>query len=228
MTMPQLANFQRPRSITNCRLSSAGVRSSRFVETCTYLVSHSLGAMPRKTAVYLQEFADMWSTRGVRAWHEGWWEVGRETGNLLAPILGVADQHDLDAPERDRRTGHHRVVLHLPGAAAEDRDERAGVPLEPLPVRGVPPLWRGDRLRAVRGPDSPRPAAVPRRDRRAHRARPAVAGPVQERVHHRRPRRRSRRRTASARTSSSTPTRAPAPCRWISSPGRPTSPSGVR
>jgi hypothetical protein len=38
---------------------------------------------------YLQEFADTWSTRGVRAWHEGWWEVGRETGNLLAPILGV-------------------------------------------------------------------------------------------------------------------------------------------
>ena len=32
----------------------------------------------------------MWSTRGVRAWHEGWWEIGRETGNLLAPILGVA------------------------------------------------------------------------------------------------------------------------------------------
>jgi kynureninase len=61
-----------------------------IVDTCTYLVSHSLGAMPRKTADYLQEFADMWSTRGVRAWHEGWWEVGRETGNLLAPILGVA------------------------------------------------------------------------------------------------------------------------------------------
>jgi kynureninase len=60
-----------------------------IVGTCTYLVSHSLGAMPRKTAAYLQEFAEMWSTRGVRAWHEGWWEVGRETGNLLAPILGV-------------------------------------------------------------------------------------------------------------------------------------------
>lgn len=61
-----------------------------IVESCTYLVSHSLGAMPRKTAGYLQEFADMWASRGVRAWHEGWWEIGRETGNLLAPILGVA------------------------------------------------------------------------------------------------------------------------------------------
>jgi kynureninase len=60
-----------------------------IVETCTYLVSHSLGAMPRAAAGYLQEFADTWSTRGVRAWQEGWWEIGRETGNLLAPILGV-------------------------------------------------------------------------------------------------------------------------------------------
>ena len=61
-----------------------------IVETCTYLVSHSLGAMPRRTATYLQEFADTWSGRGVRAWYEGWWEIGRETGNILAPILGVA------------------------------------------------------------------------------------------------------------------------------------------
>jgi kynureninase len=60
-----------------------------IVETCTYLVSHSLGAMPRRTAGYLQQFADEWSTRGVRAWQEGWWEVGRTTGDLLAPIIGV-------------------------------------------------------------------------------------------------------------------------------------------
>jgi kynureninase len=60
-----------------------------IVDTCTYLVSHSLGAMPRRTATYLQQFADEWSTRGVRAWSEGWWEVGRTTGDLLAPVLGV-------------------------------------------------------------------------------------------------------------------------------------------
>ena len=60
-----------------------------ILETCTYLVSHSLGAMPRRTATYLQQFADEWSSRGVRAWNEGWWESGRTTGNLLAPVLGV-------------------------------------------------------------------------------------------------------------------------------------------
>lgn len=60
-----------------------------IVDTCTYLVSHSLGAMPRQTAENLQDFANTWSRRGVRAWHEGWWEIGRTTGDLLAPILGV-------------------------------------------------------------------------------------------------------------------------------------------
>lgn len=65
-------------------------REFPILETCTYLVSHSLGAMPRKAAEYLQAYADTWSSRGVRAWHEGWWEIGRDTGNLLAPVLGVA------------------------------------------------------------------------------------------------------------------------------------------
>jgi kynureninase len=61
-----------------------------IVETCTYLVSHSLGAMPRRTRTYLEQFANEWDSRGVRAWHEGWWEIGRTTGDLLAPILGAA------------------------------------------------------------------------------------------------------------------------------------------
>ncbi len=65
-------------------------REFPILETCTYLVSHSLGAMPRRAAQYLQQFADEWSSRGVRAWHEGWWEIGRQTGDILAPVLGVA------------------------------------------------------------------------------------------------------------------------------------------
>src|SRR5579862_2294261 len=60
-----------------------------ILNTCTYLVSHSLGAMPTRARTYLQKFADEWDHRGVRAWHEGWWEIGRETGNILAPTLGA-------------------------------------------------------------------------------------------------------------------------------------------
>jgi len=60
-----------------------------ILDTCTYLVSHSLGAMPKRTRTYLEKFADDWDGRGVRAWYEGWWTIGADTGNLLAPILGV-------------------------------------------------------------------------------------------------------------------------------------------
>jgi kynureninase len=61
-----------------------------ILDTCTYLVSHSLGAMPSRAAGYVQGYLDAWGRRGVRAWSEGWWELGIETGNLLAPLLGVA------------------------------------------------------------------------------------------------------------------------------------------
>jgi len=60
-----------------------------IVDTCTYLVSHSLGAMPTRARRYLTAFADAWDRRGVRAWHEGWWDIGRDTGDLLAPIVGA-------------------------------------------------------------------------------------------------------------------------------------------
>jgi kynureninase len=60
-----------------------------ILETCTYLVSHSLGAMPRRTRENLQAFADTWARRGVRAWSEGWWELGRTVGDLLAPTIGA-------------------------------------------------------------------------------------------------------------------------------------------
>ena len=46
--------------------------------------------MPNRAARYIQEFADTWSSRGVRAWSEGWWEIGQATGDLLAPILGCS------------------------------------------------------------------------------------------------------------------------------------------
>jgi kynureninase len=60
-----------------------------ILNTCTYLVSHSLGAMPKAAEQELLAYASEWQRRGVRAWHEGWWEIGRTTGDLLAPLLGV-------------------------------------------------------------------------------------------------------------------------------------------
>lgn len=60
-----------------------------ILETCTHLISHSLGAMPKRTFERMHEYADTWNTRGIRAWEEGWWDLPVTTGDLLAPILGV-------------------------------------------------------------------------------------------------------------------------------------------
>lgn len=55
----------------------------------TYMVSHSLGAMPRSATASLTEFTDTWATRGVRAWHEGWWEMAVTVGDLIGSIIGA-------------------------------------------------------------------------------------------------------------------------------------------
>ncbi|HVR98342.1 MAG TPA: aminotransferase class V-fold PLP-dependent enzyme [Thermoanaerobaculia bacterium] len=60
-----------------------------ILEHSTYLISNSLGAMPRGVEDELATFTREWGERGVRAWHEGWWEMPVTTGDLLAPLLGV-------------------------------------------------------------------------------------------------------------------------------------------
>jgi kynureninase len=54
-----------------------------------YMISNSLGAMPRRTADNLAEYARTWATRGVRGWEERWWEMPIEVGNKIAPIIGA-------------------------------------------------------------------------------------------------------------------------------------------
>src|SRR5436190_9335631 len=60
-----------------------------ILENTVYLISHSLGAMPRATYTRLQEYADIWASRGVRAWAEGWWDKPVTTGNEVARIIGA-------------------------------------------------------------------------------------------------------------------------------------------
>ena len=54
-----------------------------------YLVSHSLGAMPEATRDALEEYADLWATRGVRAWGDKWWMMSIEVGDIIAPLIGA-------------------------------------------------------------------------------------------------------------------------------------------
>jgi kynureninase len=68
------------------------------LQRTVHLVSHSLGAIPRRARERLMQFADEWETRGIRAWEEGWWEMPRTVGNLLARILGAADGEIVSMP----------------------------------------------------------------------------------------------------------------------------------
>ncbi|MEB2289125.1 MAG: aminotransferase class V-fold PLP-dependent enzyme [Anaerolineae bacterium] len=55
----------------------------------TYLVSNSLGAMPRAVYNSLRAYADTWAARGVRAWGEGWWEMNVRVGDKVGAIIGA-------------------------------------------------------------------------------------------------------------------------------------------
>jgi len=55
----------------------------------TYLIGHSLGAMPAAAEERLAEYARTWRDRGVRAWGEGWWEMPMTVGDQIGRIIGA-------------------------------------------------------------------------------------------------------------------------------------------
>jgi len=61
-----------------------------ILRDCTYLINHSLAAMPAAAEDRLLEYARMWRERGIRSWGEGWWEMPVTIGDQLARIMGAA------------------------------------------------------------------------------------------------------------------------------------------
>jgi kynureninase len=60
-----------------------------ILASTTYLINHSLGAMPAEAERRLQQFAQEWKTRGARAWGEGWWDSVYRVGDLVGSIIGA-------------------------------------------------------------------------------------------------------------------------------------------
>jgi kynureninase len=73
-----------------------------ILEHATYLISNSLGAMPRRVYESLAAYADTWATRGVRAWEEGWWEMAVRVGDKIGTLVGAG---------RDEISLHQNVTL---------------------------------------------------------------------------------------------------------------------
>lgn len=55
----------------------------------TYLINHSLAAMPAAAADRLADYARAWGTRGIRSWGEGWWTMPLEVGDQVGRIIGA-------------------------------------------------------------------------------------------------------------------------------------------
>jgi kynureninase len=60
-----------------------------ILHDCTYLINHSLAAMPAKAEDNLLEYARMWRERGIRSWGEGWWEMPVTVGDQIGRIVGA-------------------------------------------------------------------------------------------------------------------------------------------
>ncbi|GAB4344912.1 MAG: aminotransferase class V-fold PLP-dependent enzyme [Phototrophicales bacterium] len=60
-----------------------------ILETCHYLISNSLGAMPRGVYDRLKHYADTWAEQGVSAWGSAWFELNRVVSDKIAPLMGA-------------------------------------------------------------------------------------------------------------------------------------------
>ena len=68
-----------------------------ILEHTTYLINHSLGAMPEEAERRVAQYAHDWKTRGIRMWGEGWWDlpltVGDQIGRLIGAPPGTTTMH---------------------------------------------------------------------------------------------------------------------------------------
>lgn len=97
-------------------------REFPILERTTYLVSNSLGAMPRTVADRLAQYVDDWAGLGVRAWAKGWWEMPVVVGDEIAPLIGAGAGEVVMVPNvtmaqatvlssLDYPSGRNRIVM---------------------------------------------------------------------------------------------------------------------
>src|SRR5689334_12794521 len=60
-----------------------------ILERTTYMISNSLGAMPRGGYDSAREYCGSWAARGVRAWEEKWWMMAQEVGDAVGVLMNA-------------------------------------------------------------------------------------------------------------------------------------------
>ncbi len=114
-----------------------------ILERTNYLISNSLGAMPRGVYASLKNYADTWATRGVRAWEEGWWMLGAEVGDELGALL--------NAPKSSVSTHQNVTTCQAVVASCLDLSgKRNKVVYTDMNFPSVMYFWEAQRARGAR------------------------------------------------------------------------------
>jgi kynureninase len=118
-------------------------REFPILEYTTYLISNSLGPMPAATKSSLMQYAELWNTRGIRAWEETWWMLAAEVGDLLGSLL--------NAPKGS--VSCHQNVTQCEAVIASCLDfngKRNKVVYDDMNFPSVMYLWEAQRARGAR------------------------------------------------------------------------------
>lgn len=112
-----------------------------ITETSTYLISNSLGAVPRSVEEELRSYYEIWAREGVESWNE-WFPMVDEMSALFAPLIG--------AEGRDVTLIHNLTIgSALIGSCLDFTGKRNKIVYSDLHFPTISYLARLEKIRAV-------------------------------------------------------------------------------
>lgn len=106
-----------------------------ILETSCYLISNSLGAMPREVEAELQSYAELWQREGVESW-DAWFPMVDDVSALAANLIG--------AEARDVTLIHNLTIgSALIASALDFTEKRNKIIYSDLHFPTISYLWQG-------------------------------------------------------------------------------------
>jgi kynureninase len=107
-----------------------------ILSRCTYLASHSLGAVPSATERALGEYYSAWAEQGIRAWEGPWWNAMMEFSSRIEAVLNA--EAGTVVPMENVTRGMAAVA-----SALDFRGPRNRVVMTDLEFTTSYPFWHG-------------------------------------------------------------------------------------
>ncbi|HXU74379.1 MAG TPA: aminotransferase class V-fold PLP-dependent enzyme [Polyangia bacterium] len=111
------------------------------LERSVYMVSHSLGAMPRRAYDYLRQYADLWVNKGINAWEDWLPEVDR-AAERIGRIINAPPGSMVMATNVSQ-------IQSLVASCLDYKKERNKVVFTALNFPTVSYVWHEERLRGA-------------------------------------------------------------------------------